>query len=92
MVIDNKVKLSKLDHIIAVIEDTWAQPWSSEAEPGLRLLQKHKVKFAKSELFPENFVAWHENSPDIQYHASNGLIAGCLCYIAAYIDNYDNDN
>ena len=90
MVINNKVKLSKLDHIIALIEDTWSQPWSSEADPGLGLLQKHKVKFAKSELFPENFVAWHESEPDIQYHASNGLIAGCLCVIANYIDHYGN--
>ena len=81
--------ISKLDKIIAVIEDTDPQPWSSEAGPGLALLHSNNIRFAKSELFPENFVAWHQNEPDIQYHASNGLIAGCLCYIANFIDHYD---
>lgn len=82
--------INKIDRMIAVIEDTWAQPWSSEAGPGLDLLKKHKIKFAKSDLFPENFVAWHESEPDIQYHASNGLLAGCLCIIASYLDHFDN--
>ena len=82
--------ISKLDRIIAVIEDTEPRPWSSEAGPGLALLHYHGIKFAKSELFPENFVAWHESEPEIQYHAVNGLIAGCLCYIDAYISHYDN--
>ncbi len=71
--------VTTLDRIISLIEHTMPLPWSSEADHGLTLLQNYGIKFCAE---GDRFKAWREADPDVVYYASNGLLAGCRCYLA----------
>lgn len=73
---------TKLDRIIAIIDNTYPQQWSSEGGPGLDLFQREGIKFARAEDKPGLWGAWYVNDPETVYYAVNGLLAGCICYIA----------
>lgn len=72
----------KLDQIIAIILDEPVQPWSSEAGPGLTLLQEHGIRYARHGA-PDSglFAAWHVDEPDTIVVGLNGLEAGCRLFV-----------
>lgn len=74
----NKV-FTTLDRIISLIENDQPRPWSTEADPGLTLLQNNGIRYERA---PDgNFEAWHINDPSFRMRANNGLLAGCRLYV-----------
>lgn len=72
---------SKLDRIIAIIEDTHPQQWSSEADPGLTLFQREGIKYAYDHE-AKQWAAWYDKYPNTRYYGNNGLVAGCVAFIS----------
>tara|TARA_R110000868_G_scaffold207866_1_gene456907 strand:- start:1112 stop:1381 length:270 start_codon:yes stop_codon:yes gene_type:complete len=70
--------ITKLDQIISIIEGTEPKAYTSDPQCGLDLLQKHNVRYLKSDA-GYLWAAYYIDSPDDLYYGYNGLLAGCAC-------------
>ena len=76
-----------INELVNTLQGTKDVPYTTDPAIGLDFLINQDIRYMQKDRHrPDRWIAWSTKDPKTIYEASNGLLAGCKCYLFTTIN------